>query len=147
MVGINNTTRSKINTKRIEKIVSLFLKKFKKEDFAVSVAIISDKKMKRLNFEYRGIDKTTDVLSFRGGEYMTKYLGEIVININEVGRLKKYQAMIDELDLFKGVGKSAQAAYLFDFILVHGLLHLIGYNDETEKSRQEMMKIGQKFLD
>jgi probable rRNA maturation factor len=140
MVEINNTTQHKINIARTRRLVDYFLQVYKKQDWEVSVAVIGAARMRQLNARYRGIDKTTDVLSFRGGEKMNKFLGEIVINISETKKPGKYRSIF-------GAKKSPSAAYLLDFLLVHGLLHLIGYNDESEAERQVMINLGRDFLD
>mgnify|MGYP003408856219 CR=1 FL=1 len=65
MIAINNLTKKKINKAKINKIAEAFFKKYKfPADREVSLAIISDKKMKQINLSYRGQDKTTDVLTF-----------------------------------------------------------------------------------
>ena len=81
--------------------------------------------MKQLNNVYRGQNKTTDVLSFAD-------LNEIIININKIIRQAKEskRRISDE----------------FDFIFVHGLLHLANYDDNTENKRLEMIELGESFL-
>ena len=99
------------------------------------------------------------------------FLGEVIINIQETKKLSKYQEMFRsvEIDINGGTinkgaiskGKVNEATsnrvvisnktisgeiYLFYFLLIHGLLHLIGYNDETEKERFIMLKLGRDFL-
>ena len=126
MIEINNLTKQSINKARINKIAKTFFKKYKiKEDLVVSLAIIGDAKMRQINSVYRGKNKPTDVLSFPD-------LMEIIINIHQIKRqAKEFNKKIsDELD----------------FILVHGLLHLIGFDDSTEKKRLEMIEIGENFL-
>jgi len=135
MIEINNTTSQKINQSKIKKIVDDFLAVHKKNGREVSIAIIGASRMRKLNDDYRGINKTTDVLSF-GGE--GKYLGEVIINIEEVKKNHKY------LEVF-GIKKSAE--YIFYFLLIHGLLHLIGYTDDREDERARMLKIGRTFLE
>ena len=142
MLEINNTTKQKINLKKTQSIAAEFLRVYKKADREVSLAIVADAKMKSLNFSYRGINKPTDVLSFLGGQ-PAKFLGEIVINISEARRASKYQAMLEELGIKL---KRGQADYVFYFLFVHGLLHLSGYDDKTEKGRREMLEKGKKFL-
>ena len=98
--------------------------------------------MRRLNNDYRGIDKTTDVLSFAGdqvfdGNDKNKYLGEVIMNFAEIKKVNKY------LDIF---AKAPKPDYLFYFIFIHGLLHLVGYDDVTEKGRLEMIRRGKDFL-
>jgi len=141
MVEINNTTKQKINLAKTKKIVEDFLRVYKRSASEVSIAIVGAGRMRRLNNDYRGIDKTTDVLSFgtEGGKTKgaDKYLGEVVINIEEVKKVNKYWEVF---------GAKKPATYIYYFLLVHGLLHLVGYEDDKEIDRQEMLKLGEKFL-
>ena len=106
-----------------KKILNYNFKYFKVKKGEVSIAFIGDAKMRKLNKIYRGCDKTTDILSFSEEENKT-YLGEVLINYNQIKRqAKKYSSSIKEELLF---------------ILVHGLLHLLGYEDDTEKGREKM---------
>jgi probable rRNA maturation factor len=152
-IEINNTTKSKINKKLIIKTAEIFLqsRRWTKKD--VSIAFIGDAKMRQLNLQYRKKDKTTDVLSFGnsplerggraartgcvkaclGGQNDFEDLGEIIINPAQIKRQAKAN------------NNSFQAELIF--ILVHGLLHLAGYNDETEKDRLEMIRRGEKFVE
>lgn len=91
----------------------------------ISLAIIGDSKMKQLNSVYRGHNQTTDVLSFPA-------LDEIIINIKQIKRQAKELGQRSEDE--------------FDFILVHALLHLIGFQDESEADRLKMMELGKDFL-
>lgn len=136
MLEINNTTKNRINIKKITALTKNFLKFYKIKNWSVSLALIGSKKMRTLNNDYRGIDKTTDVLSFEG-EDENKYLGEVIINVDEVKKVTKY------LEVFE---KVPRAEYLFYFIFIHGLLHLVGYDDSTEKARLEMLELGKGFL-
>lgn len=136
MISINNTTKQKINLKRTEILIESFLMIYKKcfpSNFEISVAVIGAAKMKTFNYKYRGFNKTTDVLSFSLG----KNSGEILINLEETRKPKKYQEIFNKL---------VRPAIIFDFLLVHGLLHLAGYDDKTEKGRREMIAQGLKFL-
>lgn len=141
MIEINNTTKQKINPAKIKRLVENFLLVYKKTGFEVSLAIIGSARMQKLNNDYRGINKPTDVLSFSGDKKdasQKKYLGEVIINIEEVKKAGKY------LEVF-GLKKSAD--YIFYFLLVHGLLHLVGYNDEKEADRLKMLSLGEGFLE
>jgi len=130
MIEINNKTRSKINIKQVERLAENFLKHYKIEDKEVSIAFVGDKAIRELNKKYRKIDKATDVLSFEGDN--VNYLGEIVIDYTQIKRqARKYSKNIKEE---------------LNFILIHGLLHLLGYEDETEKGVKEMEKIGNKLI-
>ncbi len=124
LIEINNSTKEKINLNRTKLITEFFVKKYKiKKD--ISIAVIGDQKMKEINNIYRGFNKTTDVLSF-------EELNEVIINIKQIKRqAKEFKRTIrDE----------------FEFILVHGLLHLVGFDDYQEKDRLKMVSLGEKFL-
>lgn len=151
MIEINNTTKRSVNEKSLADIAAKFLRANKRAGYSLSVAIVGDAAMRRLNHDYRGKDKTTDVLSFGatgttkaagvGGK--TKYLGEVIINIREAARTDKYAA------LWREIGRTGRpkVGEILDFLLVHGLLHLIGYDDATEKERSVMLIKGRKFLE
>lgn len=103
----------------------------------VSVAFVGDPEMTRLNAKYRGKRKTTDVLSFgddgawpgRGGE---KVLGDLVISMPQVLR----QA--------KAAKKPLRAEIAL--MLVHGTLHLLGYDHETLKDEHVMFPLQNRIL-
>lgn len=143
MVEINNTTRQKINLKQTTALVEEFLRVYKKSAWTVSVALVGCQAMKRLNCKYRRLDRATDVLSFSPPRVWSsgarqKNLGEVVINLNEIKKSGKYRKLF---------GALKKPDYIFKFILVHGLLHLAGYDDRREPGRQEMLALGQRFLD
>ena len=95
------------------------------DDAEVSVSFVNDDKIRKLNNEYRNIDKATDVLSFPLGEngvydynnetesYM---LGDIVISI---------QTALKQAKLY---GHSLERE--ISFLTVHSMLHLLGYDHE-----------------
>lgn len=129
MIEINNQTKSRLDKKEIAKTIERFLKKFKLEKKDVSVAFVGSARMKSLNKSYRGQDKTTDVLSFAGSGDL---LGEIIIDYSQIKKQAKSfsQSVKQELN----------------FILIHALLHLVGYDDETEKGNKEMIALGEDLI-
>jgi probable rRNA maturation factor len=129
MIEINNTTKYKINQKLLKTVAEKFLQSRRLSKKDVSLAFIGDAKMRELNRRYRKIDKTTDVLSFSGDDSL---LGEIIISPAQIKRQAKEN-------------NNAFAAELV-FIFVHGLLHLVGYDDSTEKDRLKMIKLGEEFI-
>lgn len=101
----------------------------------VSVAIVGDRAMRRLNRTYRGFDKVTDVLSFVEAESempVEGALGELVVDIDQIRRQAKTY----------GHGVRWELA----FIVIHGTLHLLGYEDETERGRTLMEKLGEHII-
>lgn len=130
MVEVNNKTRNKIDLVLVKKTTEKFLRYYKVFDKDVSIAIVGDATMRKFNKEYRGKDSATDVLSFCDRE--DNFLGEIIIDYAQIKRqAPKYSESIQKELIF---------------ILVHGLLHLIGYEDDTEKGRMEMEALGKEFI-
>ncbi|MBU0646826.1 rRNA maturation RNase YbeY [Patescibacteria group bacterium] len=133
LVEVNNQTKKKINLTLIKKTTELFLQFYNLNKKEVSIAFVNDLVSKKLNKTYRGIDKPTDVLSFSMQDVDNKnFLGEIIINYEQIIRQAKQAENTIQQELI--------------FILVHGLLHLIGYDDATEKGAEKMEKLGKEFI-
>jgi len=95
--------------------------------------------MKQLNEQYRGLESTTDVLSFPQIETQNLKLktqnfiiGDIVINIHKAWR----QADEYNLGFYEELKR----------LLVHGILHLIHYDHETSQHQKKKMKAKEKEL-
>jgi probable rRNA maturation factor len=88
----------------------------------VSLRFCADGAMRRLNARYRGKDKTTDVLSFPSGRG-DGFLGDIVISVPEARRLARRERIA-----FEAVVRR---------LLLHGLLHLLGYDHETDTGQMD----------
>lgn len=129
MVEINNYLKAKVNLKFIQTAAEKFLEHYKEEQKGVSIALVGDKEIKKLNKQYRRHDAITDVLAFPGE---ADFLGEIIIDFSQIKRQAKVfrQNVKDELML----------------VLVHGLLHLLGYDDRTKRDKLRMERISYKFI-
>ncbi|MDA3839923.1 MAG: rRNA maturation RNase YbeY [Patescibacteria group bacterium] len=128
-IDISNKTRTKIDLKLVKKVSEQFLTKYKKNKFELSVVFVGDRRMQTINKIYRGYNKITDILSFEGEE---EFLGELIIDYAQIER----QA--------KNFNNSVREELVF--ILVHGLLHLLGYDDKTEKEEFKMIALGENFI-
>jgi probable rRNA maturation factor len=128
-IEINNRTKSKINLNLVEQAVRKFARFYKIKSKEVSIAFVGDAEIGKLNQTYRDSKEVTDVLAFAGDDEL---LGEIVIDYEQIKR---------QAGRF---GNSIKAELVF--VLAHGLLHLVGYDDETEAGRREMMKRGEEFV-
>ena len=129
LVEINNTTKDKIDLSMVKRSVEFFLKKYKLSKKQVSIAFVGDKRMTELNQIYRGKKTTTDVLSFEGEGDL---LGEIILNHKQIKRQAKELGNKEKYELV--------------FILIHGLLHLIGYDDKNDKDKKIMIKKGEEII-
>ena len=113
-------------------------KKLKKSVY-FTLLLSGAKEIKNLNRKFRKKNKSTDVLSF---PFYTKkelkkrlikekeiYLGDIIINFNEIKNKKKLKNF--KMD--------------FNNLWIHGLVHLFGYNHKKEKDFLAMKKIEKKY--
>lgn len=123
---INNLTKNKVDKSFLQKVAKRIFKSIKlREIQEISVAIIGDDEIKNLNKKYRKKDKVTDVLAFDYGSPGSQ--GEIFICLPQAER----QA--------KKIGHSLKNE--LGILLIHGILHLAGYEDKTVKDRERMNKM------
>ncbi|PIR47608.1 rRNA maturation RNase YbeY [Candidatus Uhrbacteria bacterium CG10_big_fil_rev_8_21_14_0_10_50_16] len=100
----------------------------------ISIAFVTAHAMKRLNEAYYGGHGVTDVLAFpsEGIEEARGYLGEILIYYPRAEKQAKEH------------GTTARAEV--ELLLVHGLLHLLGYNHETVQKKDVMFRLQDRIL-
>lgn len=101
----------------------------------VTVVVSGDETLRELNHRFRGVDAPTDVLAFSNesrGPFVgvggrPRYLGDVIVSY------PRAQAQASE------AGHSVQAE--LQLLVVHGLLHLVGYDDEDEPERTRMWAV------
>jgi len=140
-IYINDTTKHNLET--YKEIFFSLLDKTKevlklKNEFTLSLTIVSTRKIHQLNKEFRNIDRPTDVISFAFLDDKTENiiysdsltpidLGEIYICYNVCKRNAiKYGNSFDRE---------------FSFLFVHGLLHLLGYDHQNKKDEEIMFSL------
>jgi len=133
----NATRRSGLDFAAIERTVDELLGALNESGSSISVSFVRDPKMRELNRAHRGLDKPTDVLSFplieadnayAGGE---RLLGDIVISVDTAQRqAADYDAPLD---------REVQR------LLIHGVLHLLGY-DHTQAAERTTMEAEERRL-
>ena len=106
-------------------------------DGELSIMLVDDAVIQTLNASYRGKDKPTDVLSFAMGEgefgdVNPAILGDVVISVPTAVR----QAKRAKREVFDEV----------TFLLAHGLLHLLGFDHETDEQDREMKKETRRLM-
>ena len=129
---INSQRKIKINKEIFGLFAENAIKKISEaENKNFAIAFVSDRKMRELNFGFRGKDTTTDVLSFpfEADEFDAgdDNLGDIAISLEQAER----QAIENDLDLETEIKQ----------LILHGVLHLCGYDHETddgEMNRREL---------
>ena len=97
------------------------------KNYELSLVFIGDKLSKKLNYEFRGIDKPTDILTFPISEDM----GEIFINLGYA--YKKAKKFDREPENY------------IAFVFIHGLAHILGYDHENDREAEEMEKFEEKI--
>ncbi|EAJ6151490.1 TPA: rRNA maturation RNase YbeY [Campylobacter lari subsp. concheus] len=100
-----------------------FLEKIAKKmsDQNIELVLVNEKTMHEINLNQRGVDKTTDVLSFPLVQNCENLLGSIVINLDEVSK----KAME-----YKHSEKEEMA-----LLFIHAMLHLQGYDHEVDQGQ------------
>ncbi len=126
MVEVVNRQRGKkIATASWSKRAAEMLKVIGKSEASATIAFVSDQKIRALNKQFRGIDKTTDVLSFPSDE--PDQLGDVAISVATATR----QAKENGLTLNEEIAQ----------LILHGLLHLNGYDHETDNGEMNRLEL------
>ena len=103
---------------------------------SVTVLITDDEQIRELNQRYRGIDKSTDVLAF-GTDFLdpdldARYLGDVVISYPQARSQAKSRGHKIEEEV--------------QLLVIHGTLHLLGYDHDTEARKSEMWSLQSSIL-
>ena len=135
---INQQRKIKIDIAPYQTFTEKALKAASKaEGISVTIAFVSDRKIRELNKLFRGKNKVTDVLSFpfESDDYDSvaneNFLGDIVISLEQAARQATKNDLSTELEIKQ--------------LILHGILHLCGYDHETDNG--EMNKLELKLRD
>ncbi len=130
-VPVARRVRTPVSDAWVKKIITAALRGAKaKNSTEVGVVFVSDREMIKLNTVHRRKKKTTDVLSFSDGEH--GMLGDIVVSVAQAER----QA--------REAGKPLRAEIAM--LLVHGTLHLLGYDHATLEEEKTMFGLQNRIL-
>lgn len=130
-----------LSAQRIRKCVRLTLaskpqRKIPSSVKSISILFTDDETIHQLNFLYRGMDKPTDVLSFsmlerkKSFEPLPASLGDVIISL----QTSKRQAKELKIPL----------AYRLEHLLIHGVLHLLGYEHEHVSKRKAALMFNEE---
>ncbi|WP_334117096.1 rRNA maturation RNase YbeY [Ligilactobacillus sp.] len=119
------------------------------ENTEMSVTLMDNDHIHEINKKYRGVDKPTDVISFaieeddpdetpiilpEGEEFdIPKNIGDIMVSMDKVKEQAEYLGHSEEREL--------------GFLVVHGFLHLNGYDHMKEEDEKEMFGLQREILD
>ena len=134
---INETNENIKEIENINDFLNFVIKKENLENCLFNVIIVDNDYIHKLNKEYRGIDRPTDVISFA----LEDEVDNVKLDFRVLG------------DIYISLDKTYEQAKLYNhsflrelsFLTIHGLLHLLGY-DHMVKEDEEVMFIKQDEL-
>jgi probable rRNA maturation factor len=146
-IQIRNPKKTKkVSLHRLKQTAQRALEELRgSETWELSIILVGDEEIRQLNKAYRHIDKSTDVLSFplqetnAPGSFKTHSepffpfpLGDVIISVDTAERqaLAHHHSLGDEMDI----------------LLVHGILHLAGYDHEKKKEAKQMLAMEMQIL-
>ena len=128
-------TRWKLHLGVLEKLAGHILRSVGEAEAMLSLEIVGDGRMRRLNRTFRHRDKTTDVLAFatrEGPGPPSLLLGDIVISLHQaIRQAREHQQDID---------------HELVVLLIHGVLHLCGYDHERSEGEARWMARRERAL-
>ena len=138
---IKNFTNQKLNQKYLDKITEKTLENVKfKKLVEISLVVIGEKRIRSLNKKYRGIDKVTDVLSF-GNDAVNKIVKNKTVKFvnppDGVARLGEVFICYPQVAK-QAKRKKHSVKKEMTILLIHGILHLLGYEHKGDYEKSEM---------
>ncbi len=132
---LNKTGRSAIASRGLKKKAERILGFLERSRADLSIALVGNSEIQELNARYRAKNEPTDVLSFPSGDPLladVEMLGDVVISVEQAEKQarKKKQKLEQELET----------------LLIHGILHLSGYDHERSQRDARIMRGMEKKL-
>ena len=124
VVLLDRQRRRRVSAARLRRVLGGAASALRVEG-EMSLVLAGDRLLRRLNRTYRGKDRPTDVLSFPGGGGEAG-LGDVVISVETAER--------NAGGLGRTVGQE------LDVLALHGFLHVLGYDHETDDGTMERLE-------
>ena len=123
-IVINKQRKHAIDGGRLRQFLAPLMPALGVDGRSFSIVFVSDEKMRGYNRDFRGFDKPTDVLSFRGDN---GYLGDILISSETAyNQARESSTLSFETNIQR--------------LVLHGLLHLMGYDHETDSGEMRAIE-------
>ena len=122
---VNRQRRLQIDTEAWSTFAAKALDVIGKNDWSATIAFVSDKRLRELNRQFRGIDKTTDVLSFPAEEESN--LGDVAVSVETAATQARENGLTFDREIAQ--------------LILHGLLHLSGYDHETDNGQMNRLEL------
>lgn len=135
---INETNENIKEIENINELLNFVIKKENLENCLFNVIIVDNDYIHKLNKEYRGIDRPTDVISFA----LEDEVDDVKLDFRVLG------------DIYISLDKTYEQAKLYNhsflrelsFLTIHGLLHLLGYDHMVKEDEEVMFKKQDELL-
>lgn len=122
---VNRQRRLQLDTEAWSTFATNALDVIGKSEHAATIAFVSDKRIRELNRQFRGIDKATDVLSFPAEEELN--LGDVAVSVETAAIQAKENGLSFDDEISQ--------------LILHGLLHLCGYDHETDNGEMNRLEL------
>ena len=129
----NETSLSVVNNEIVVDITKRVLESMNVEDAELTFIFASDKLLSRLKKKFFNKDHLTDIIAFRLNNYNEKFIeGEVYISLQ---RVKENSSQFNQ-PYKKEISR----------LVIHGCLHLMGYDDKTSIGKKNMTMLENKYL-
>ena len=124
---VNRQRHFKVDTETWTTFAAKALAAIGKSESAATIAFVSDKRIRELNRQFRGIDRATDVLSFPADGPDESNLGDVAISVETAAAQAKENGLSFDDEIAQ--------------LILHGLLHLSGYDHETDNGEMNRLEL------
>ena len=130
LIEVSNQTVDKVNARKIKNSIRKILRLLNK-NLNLSIVFVSPAVMKRINQKWRNKNTVTDILSFGNLSLPVKqaFDGELILCLKQIKKQAQKIKRPQEKELV--------------WLLIHGILHVLGYNHQSEKEEKRMNSLAQ----
>jgi len=128
----DNTEKPDIDENWVRSVCENILMDSNQNEASITFIFSNDDKLRKLKKEYFGEDVFTDTISFNLEEESDPIEGEVYISLERVSE-NAHTFQQDFITEYKRV-------------IIHGCLHLLGYNDELPEDKTKMTELEEKYL-
>lgn len=127
----NAHPRRSVDARSIKSLTRRVLGGEKRKARELNIVFVSDRDIRKLNRRYLSHDANTDVISFRLDE-AERIEGEVYVSLDQAARQAKVYGVRVKDEIRR--------------LVIHGILHLVGYRDDTMKKKEQMHSLEDKYL-
>jgi probable rRNA maturation factor len=133
-VIVNRQRRYRIPVARMQRFANALARRLRIQHLAFSLVLTNDRAIRRLNHIFRHKNRSTDILSFPAHDSASKaanldnpYLGDMIVSVETARR--------------QAFGRNHTLERELCLLMIHGLLHLLGYNHAVDRGEMRRMEL------